>query len=343
MYNEQIKQAFIQKYTDSDKTKNLLLYIFRGISEIEEKYGVDFCAMSQPQAQEAFNAVTGIRVNGANAILMILKAYVRWCGTNGIPVSGAVQNLRIDVYDKLKCGYVSSPRHLLDTLDIVFPNPALNQIEYVYRSFFWLGFMGLQVSEAIQVTEKDLDFKDRRLVFFDDQNEDASTEAVLPIYPESITDLRMAVELTEFREERRTKGVWKPRASGHEILRGKVSKKTLEESINATFRPTISRAFKAALDGYEKRGEKVPEEFASKLTFKHVYMSGIFYREYKKEQAGSSPDFNGIVLRERRNAKETIFSRNYTERKLLNLLIREMEQDYENWKSVFGRQDGLQE
>lgn len=349
MYNEQIKRAFIQKYTKSDKTKRLLLHIFGGTQEIEEKYGTDFYAMNTEQAQEAFTLVTGIRVSGASAILMILKAYVRWCNANGYRVSDAVYELRIDVYDKLKDGYVSSPRHLRETLDAVFPNPALNQIEYIYRSFFWLGFMGLQVSEAIQVTEGDLDFRGMRLLFFEkrdkankDRNQDKTQtkdkpeEKLLPIYPESLADLRMAVELVELREERGAKGVWKQRAAGHEILRGKVSKLTLEEAVNTTFRPTISRAFKAAQDKREQDSSSIPRGASLQLTFKHAYMSGIFYRAYKEEQMGIPPSFDEIILMERRNAKVFKPSPNYTERKLLNILIRDMEQDYEHWKSVFG-------
>lgn len=346
MYNEQVKQAFIQKYTSSDKTRKLLLYIFGGAQEVEEKYGTDFYAMNVEQAQEVFNLVTGIRVSGASAILMILKAYVRWCSANGYQVSGAVHELHIDVFDKLRDGYVFSPKHLRETLDAVFPNPALNQIEYIYRSFFWLGFMGLQVSEAIQVTEDDFDFKSMRLLFFKNRSEEgrlskAKDEVVCEektpcIYYEALSDLRMAIELRELREERGAKGVWKPRAAGREILRGKVSRLTLEEAVSTTFRPTISRAFKAAQDRRERDSASVPREASLQLTFKHTYMSGIFYRTYQKEQRGIPPSFDEIVLMERRNAKEPSFSRNYTERKLLNILIRDMEQDYDNWKSVFG-------
>ncbi len=336
MYNEQIKNAFIAKYTKSAQTKTLLLHIFDRTMAVEEKYGVDFYAMNVEQAQEAFNCVSGIKVSGASTILMILKAYVRWCAANGYRASKAVQELRIDVYDKLRESYVASPRHLLYTLNAAFPNPEDNEIEYVYRSFLWLGFIGLQVCEAIRITPEDINLKELTLTCpIVKPKEPPETPRIFAIYPEAVPDLRKAVELKEFKEPRGKDGVKKPRASGNEILRGKESKRTLEEAIEATFRPTISRAFKAALDKYEKTGTAIPAELSLKITYKHVYLSGVFYRTYERERIGFPIRFDEIVLGERRNAKEPSFSRNYTERKLLNILIRNMEQDYENWKSVF--------
>lgn len=328
MYNEQVKAAFIQKYTSSDQTKKLLLHIFDGTKGIEEKYGKDFYAMNSEQAQEAFNCVSGIKVNGASAILMILKAYVRWCIANGYPASQAVQELRIDVYDKLRESYVASPEHLNRALRAAFPNPEKNEIEYIYRSFLWLGFMGLQTSEAIQVTADELDFSQMHLNY-------SGHKGYHLIYPEALPDLKKAIELKGFKEPRGKNGIERQRAPGREILRGKITKKPLEEVVDATFRPTISRAFKAALDKYESQGIEVPADLSLKLTFKHIYMSGIFYRTYERERMGIPPSFDEIVLWERRNAKEPSFSRNYTERKLLNILIRDMEKDYDNWKSVF--------
>lgn len=328
MYNEQVKLAFIDKYTESKQTEKLLRHIFDGTKDIEERYGKDFYEMDAEQAQEAFNYVSGIKVNGASSILMILKAYVRWCVANGYPATKAIQELRIDVHDKLRESYVASPEHLLKSLEKAFSNPDENEIEYIYRSFLWLGFMGLQASEAIQVTAEHIDFDTFHLKF-------PGHTAPYRIYPEAIPDLKKAIELKDFEEPRGKNGVKKPRAAGKEILRGKVSRRTLAEAVELTFRPTISRAFKAALDKYESQGAEIPVELSLKLTFKHVYMSGIFYRTYERERMGIPPNFSEIILKERRNAKASNFSRNYTERKLLNILIRDMEQDYDNWKSVF--------
>lgn len=326
MYNEQVKQAFVDKYTDSEKTRKLVLHLFDGTGEIEERYGIDFYAMNIEQAQEAFNCASGTKVNGAGALLKILRAYVRWCKANGYPVTDAISEVRIDVSDKIKDSYVMSPIHLRQSLNEAFPCPDENEIEYIYRSFLWLAFMGLQSSEAIRVKDSDLVFSESQLCFGGRKH---------VIYPESIPDLKKAVGLKEFKEPRGKNGVKKQRAVGHEILRGKVSKNTLEEAIELTFRPTISRAFRTALEKYEKEGLPVPHHLSLKLTYKHVYMSGIFYRMREEERIGILPHFDEIVILERRNSKESNFSRNYTERKLLNVLIRDMEKDYENWKRAF--------
>lgn len=328
MFNETVKSAFIEKYTESDRTKKLIRYIFEATGSIEEKYATDFYALDAEQAQEAFNSASGTRVNGASTILMLLKSYVRWCAANGYKVSEAVRSLRIDVYDKIRESYVASAEHLLESMNQAFPSPDKNEIEYVYRSFLWLGFIGLQASEAIQVTAEHIDLNAFVLHF-------PGHSAPYRIYSEAVSDLKKAISLKEFLEPRGQEGLKRLRAGGKEILRGKVSKRSLSEAVELTFRPTISRAFKAALERYESRGMEVPKRYSLKLTFKHVYMSGIFFRAYERERMGISPDFGAIVIHERRNAKESHFSTNYTERKLLNILIRDMEQDYDNWKSVF--------
>lgn len=335
MYNEKIKLGFIEKYTTSDQTKRLLLHIFDGTKDAEAKYGRDFYEMDVEQAQETYNNVAGIKVSGASAILMILKAYVRWCTANGLPTSDSVSRLHIDVRDKLKESHVASPQHLRYALDAAFPHPELNEIEYIYRSFLWLGFMGFQASEAIRVTKDDVHFQDCRIIFVELGEDGTAKEYSHLIYTEAMQDIRMAVQLTEFREPRGKNGIIKQRAHGDEILRGKVGQNSLEDAVDITFRPTISRAFREALDRYTSAGNEVPAQLSLKLTFKHVYMSGIFYRTYERERMGIPPSFDAIVMRERRNAKESKFSRNYTERKLLNILIHDMEQDYDNWKSVF--------
>lgn len=326
MYNEQLKLAFIDKYTDKEKTAKLVQHLFNGTEEIEKRYNLDFYAMNREQAQEAFNYASGTKVNGAGALLKILQAYVRWCKANGYPVTDAISEVQIDVSDKIRDSYVMSPLHLKQSLDEAFPHPEENEIEYVYRSFLWLAFMGLQSSEAIKVTDTDLDFSESRLSY---------GGRIHPIYFESILDLKKAVTLKEFKEPRGKNGVRKQRAVGHEILRGKVTQKTLEEAVEQTFRPTISRAFRTAFDKYVKECKVVPSHLSLKLTYKHVYMSGIFYRMRDRERIGFRPNFDEIVMIERRNSKESNFSRNYTERKLLNILIRDMEKDYENWKRAF--------
>lgn len=328
MFNEQVKRAFIEKYTNSEHTKKLLLYIFDSTEDTEEKYGVDIYAMNTEQVQETFNSVTGIKVRGVKTILMIFKAYVRWCVASGYPATNAVSELRIDVHDKINEEYVSSPLHLKRTLDAAFPHPEENEIEYIYRSFLWLGFTGLQVSEAIRVTDDELDFETDRLHFPD-------CKEPYRIYSESKPDLIKAVRLTTFREPRGKSGVVKQRAAGHEILRGKEGGKCLEKAIYATFRPTISRAFKEALERHENQNDEVSGRLSLGLTFRHAYMSGIFYRILERERAGVPVRFDQIIIKERRNAKEPAFSGNYTERKLMNDLIRDLEVDYANWKCAF--------
>lgn len=327
MYNEHTKLSFIEDYSQSVQSRALLRQIFNGIEFIEQKYNVDFCSMDSSQAQEAYSRISGMRARSAGSYLAMLRSYVKWCRARGYLTSDAVYGLRIDFYEKIREKMVASPAHLKLALDAAFPNPARNEIEYIYRSFLWLAYMGFMDIEAVRVRCDEI-FLAKHIIRFSGNTEDYH------IYMEAEHDLSKACSLREFKEPRGKDGVYKQRAVGDLLLRGKVTANTMEESISKTFRPTITRAFKNAVNAYEAQGSQVPKHLSLGLTYNSIYLSGIFYRAYERERMGIPPRFDAIVIRERSYAPASNYSRNYTLNKQLNSMINDMEKDYLNWKSV---------
>lgn len=324
MFNPQLKEAFMRKYTTSGNTQKLLLYIFRKTGEVESKYGIDFCRMNVPQTKEAFDNASGVKTNGAGAVLKILKMYINWCTANGLWATDAIQFVRIDGYEKLRNSHLASPHHLAVSLDAAFPHPEENEIEYIYRSFLWLGYIGLQDTEAIRVTASNLNFDTMKLTF-------PKHREPYEFYTDSKPDLLKAAYLTSFTESRCRGHRIAQRAEGNEILRGKPSKKSMEERLESTFRPFICRAFKAAAEHPIEQEEKP----SLKLNYKSVYASGLFYRTYERERRGVSPKFDEIIMKERRMSREEYSQQTPAERNYFDELIRNTRKDYENWRSVF--------
>lgn len=336
MYNEDVKQSFIADYGRSDKSRVFLRYIFRGIKSIEEQYGVDFYAMNEQQAQEALNNISGTRVTTAGTCIILLRSYVKWCRAKGYAVSNAVSSLRIDLYDRVKETTVASPYHLKLSLDAAFPHPEKSESRYIYRTFLWLAYMGFTDEEAIHITDKEVLF-DKRVICREGEN------VFHRIYPESELDIKKACDMKEMLEDRGKDGFRKKRADGNYILRGRAndySENSMEELLEKTLRPIVSRSFKKAAKAFETNDQQIPSELSLKLSYKTVFLSGVFYRAYERERIGIAsripftPRFDEIVLKDRTNAPDEKFYRNYTRAKWINPLVKQMEADYENWKSV---------
>ena len=327
MYNDELKNEFLAEFENSPSTLKLLKNVFIALEQSEERAGTDFCLFTIEQVQQIVPFIVGVRQDSAEVILSYLRKYVRWCAARGLDVSNALDEFKLDLSQKVRSCYVKSPEHLKFVLDHVFVNLLDNDIEYIYRSYLWLAYMGIEERDVALVTMHDLDFEKMKLTFQNTQ---------MQLYAESLDDLRSACNLTEFHEVKGTTMRLRPRAAGHQILRGKVSKKTLSQSIETTFRQTVSKYFIRARD-MQLTQAYVPRDLLSvNLSYKRIYLSGIFYRAYEQEKLGHSPDFDSLALAKyERNKQGYNHSRVWTDKLAKYALSKGFSDDYESWKRAF--------
>lgn len=328
MYNEERKREFLETKRLAGNSMGIMLNLFKRVAEHERACGCDFAEMSEAQMSKAVSDVSGLSRKTIYAAESALRDYVRWCASKGY-IEETVKDVKADVSERIRQSMVCSPDDLLSTLNAVFPEPEINGINYIYRSYLWLAFSGLEEQEAIRVEPEHLFFDEMKILKL------YGNFSEYVIYPESVNDLKKASSMMQICENRGKKGislVWKDRASGNQILRGKATDKPIEEVLVSSVRPLVSRAF-------AKAAKNAAEGIRFNLSYRRAYMSGIFYREYMGELEGIRPNFSKYAYLDfcNRNQKDGYkLKRGYTEEHVLSILRKSYEEDYLRWKEAFG-------
>lgn len=319
MYNENQKRAFIESHTNSDKTMAKIVQIFSWFEPYEEDWGLDLSQQSAEKLQPVVNELTGVRSKSTELILIILKEYVKWCGRSGYEVSKGIFDVRINTIDKIQNQMVASPLHLKAKLDEFFEPVDEETIDITYRVFLWMAFAGLDDKDAIRVTADCVDLKNLRINF-----EGHSYE----IYKECIQDFEKSCNLTDFQYKHPNYITRRDRAGGNLIMRG-IRTPTVDLK---TIRPVINKKFSVGDTGETSGRQK------SRISYKRIYLSGIFYRAYERERAGLPVDFSEFVARSierKEKTKKYTVTKTRTLATIANTIEREYLADYEKWKCAF--------
>lgn len=330
MYNEEQKRRFInERYQDGNT--DYATKFFQRIGKYEEEYNCDVAAMAQGTADTVFSKVCGAGKSSIAHNRSVLRAYLKWCQENGIATVVDAKALKVDVSERFQNEYVCSPSHLKHTIAYLFANPDDAEFLYVLRSYLWLAFMGLDSSEAIQVTGHDLDFKKMILTL------DHSAWRKYPIYDESVKDLHMASSLTSFRSPApHGSFVQRERAPGDLILRRSPRKNGSQDIGMLDLRNKYSKIAKDARDTAVKEGLNLPG-ISLNVTYETVYESGIFYRTFVDEQKGISPNFEKHVAIdfERRTGKKPLSEMSFNDARAQYELRGAYTDKYLRWKQTF--------
>lgn len=324
MYNEMQKKAFIDSRPSTEKnaTKKLIAQIFGWFEPHETDWGMDLSLQTAEVLQPIVNSLAGLRYKSTELVLILLKEYVKWSRDNGYDVSDGIFNVSIDTIDKVKNQMVSSPAHLKtildkrpvkigdETVECGFDTPDKETIDITYRVFLWMAFAGLEDKDAIRVTAENVDLKKLRINF---------EGHIYTIYKESKEDFEKACKLTDFLYEHPNYVTRRDRVEGDTIMRGfRSSPVDL-----LTIRPIINKRLYSG---------KTPTK--EKISYRRIYLSGIFYRAYEREQMGLPVDFSDVVAREMQG-KEYSQTKTRTLTTIANTFEREFLADYEKWKCAF--------
>lgn len=324
MYNEKVKMEFLASYTKKS-TSAFITQIFNWFEPYEKMWGMDLSQQATEILQPIVNELTGVREKSTELVIIILKEYVKWCGRNGYEVSKGIFDVRINTIDKIQNQMVASPLHLKAILDDEksnFDSLEKETVDITYRVFLWMAFAGLEDKDAVRVTSKDVDFDNLRINF-----EGHSYE----IYKECKEDFEKACKLTMFNYEHPHYVTRRQRADGNVIMRGFRSP-TVDLK---TIRPIINKKFSEDNDTEEK---KEANRQKSGISYKRIYLSGIFYRAYEQERAGLPVDFSNIIALEiarKEKTKKYTTTKTRTLATISNRMKRDYLADYEKWKCAF--------
>lgn len=281
MYNEELKERFLLRYTNVSRWK-MGKYLFEALEKYENAWGADICTRSTEELQRVVNEISGMRENSIHSRLSILKDYFRWCIENGVPGAGdgifAVDSIDLS---KIKRMTVANPMHLQAYLDCIYEDESEGTMDCVYRCYFWLAYSGIPEDEIINLRISNVNFINMSVDY------DATS---YPIYREGIPAFRNCAELKSFKINHPNYTTYKDRVNGDQLMRG--LKKTTSIS---TIRSVVSR--RQGNRNMWKGKDKDNKEMNLVLSYPRLQLSGLFYRQYEYERAGGKVDFMDAAIK----------------------------------------------
>ena len=326
MYNEATKRAFIRDYTDSEATARAIVRLFDIIETYEEEWGADVCTRSAEQLQPMINQILGLRSKSKWTGMLVLRDYVRRRILEKFPgACDGMMHVSLLGLERLKQQMVSSPLHLQRYLDEVFEPEAEQTFDDTYRCLLWMAYAGASDKDAVDVRSRDVNL--------DNLSIDIGKETI-PIYREALPAFRNVVTLGSFRYKhgRYNNPIYRARVPGDQILRGVKSTSSL-----LPIRTAIAKRMAEATKDPEDRRFPRSKELGyteQRLTYKRVWLSGLFYRTYEEERLGIPPDFSKQAFAEI-DAIGLSQERSKRRGSMANERAAYYKEDYQRWKLAF--------
>jgi hypothetical protein len=203
----------------------------------------------------------------------------------------------------------------------IFDNEEELTYDIVLRCYCWLGFMGVREDRVEHILSKDVDLKKLKVVV------DGKDYGIYLVYNDddvicnASTCFQKCKDMDAFRyfHPLYNEIIWRQRVDGPQLLRGIKSGPRCDR-----LRETLSRANAKAI----KEGRT-----QLRLTYKRLWLCGLFYSTYLKELQGETIDFRNIAIAilENRNEKNDESRKSWIAHNTV-----EFKRDYISWKELYG-------
>lgn len=281
MYNEELKQRFINSFTKNSHRITNLIAMFNAIEPFERAWGADICTKSDEEVKPAVEKVTGLRTTTKIGRMILLKEYAKWCMKEGI--EGACDGLLkigTEGFDSIglenvRLQTVANPLHLQRYLDTVFDKEEKKTVDNVYRCFLWLAYMGISEDDIIGLKCRDVNL-DRMIV------DCGGVRA--PIYREALDAFQNCVRLDHFvyyHPNYPDKPQYKAREPREFLLCGNKGLPSFKSITTVCARKRFDPSGKLRTEMH--------------INFSRAQLSGIFFRMSERERAGDIIDFLDIA------------------------------------------------
>lgn len=317
MYNEELKTRFIREYTKSLSRADTCTQAFAAIAPFEERWGADLCTRSAAELEPVIEQLVGFRVRSRWQRVIVFQKYVKWCLVNNIPGScDGMLHVVCAGLDKIRVQMVSNPLQLQNYLNVICDPESERTTDNIYRCFYWLAYSGMDEHDIMKVKCSDVDFDNMVVRYGEEEYE---------ICREAIPAFRNAAMLTEFVYKHPNyppdKTVIRNRAVGDTLIRGIRSVTSL-----AALKVILSR----------KSKEFVEDGSTDKqLSYYRVWLSGLFYRMKRREEAGIPVDFSGAASKFMAGKTYKLDTGRNTPEAKKRAVTNDYLQDYERWKAAF--------
>lgn len=321
MYNEEMKQRFIESEIKTESRKKIANECFTATQKYEEQLDADICTFSLDDLNLVLSQIIGVRRSSEATRMTVLKLYTKWCMSINYPnVSDAILHAVPDTTERFATQYVSGPQHLKSILNAAFGSDESDSVDCIYKGFFWLGFIGVPEDVVTNVSIYDVDLSNHVIA----HNNGVTTDEY-PICNEAFPVIKKLAEMNSFEvihplyPDKRS---FRPRYNSTQLLRGLSKDKSLRDLKRLSF------------DKMKECEHPLLKKY--RISYNRVYISGVFYRTWcaEKETADIPERYRipvdfGDFIRELPGSEG--ISRRYFSMKKKN-----MKDDYEKWKQIYG-------
>lgn len=324
MYNEKLKERFINECIQKEGRRKAAITMFNVLEPYEREWDSDICTKTKDEVYPVVGKIVGLRKTSASLRVSILHLYAKWCVDNNI--DGA----RLDLLElnndfgleKIKHQMVANPMHLQRYLDLVFEPVSEGTINCIYRCYYWLAYSGMSEEDALNVKTSDVDLENMQVIFNDRK---------YPIYREAVPAMRNCIELTNCKIIFPNRESYMDRVNTDNLLRGLVTGN--QRPMPDLFRWRMSKKNRE-LQAMIKEG-KVNQSMDLKLSFYKVWLSGVFYRTYEGERSGIPVDFMSIAADRMEGKEYKLDSCRRLPISKQKELAKDYLDDYERWKEAY--------
>ena len=308
MYNSEQKEKFISKFAESEYTKTIKR-VFDAITVLEEEWNADICTKTSAEIEDQLHRVVGMRSSSQDTTIAILNKYIRWCKETDAPFvnrdSSEIRNIRSN---KIKMLMFKDAEHLESTMNHYFAPVFESRMDNICRCYFWLAYVGISAVEAVSVTVDNLDPWNNTLTL---------NGKTYKLPKESIPVFKFLCSAKIFVIDCGHCDGVSERAGGNLLLRG-LAKRGANPS------PDVIQNM--ALRKIKKSGQLLDDN--TKISYKNVWLSGMFYRIYCNEQVTGEIDLSEL-LEAHFKGKDGVLNKTYSAAK------RDYSIDYQRWKEAF--------
>lgn len=314
MYNEEQKRRFMSDTIFNEYSLKNAEAVFNAIAPFEEQWGADICTREAGEIQPVLDHLAGLRARAATTRIAVIKKYMKWCRMQYIPdAKPSYKDFKAPSANKMREITVPNPVKLQEYLDALFTPEKEQNVENIYRCYYWLAYAGVMESDVLKVKCEDVHLDSMKVKYDGSEFE---------IYSEGLAAFDIAANETAFIYEHPLytddkRSLKRDRFHSNDLLRG--------------FRgPPNARTFRVEISS--RQADAIKEGRTDlKLSYYRVWLSGVFFRQRQREIMGYTPNFA-------HEANEITRGREYsqltTEEKQKRLET-EFLKDYERWKSAW--------
>lgn len=173
MYNEEIKEAFLQYLIDeegfTEETVHVFRFVFYKSYDVEDILQKDMYDFNTSELKQVLLNANKSTMNSVRAFASMMKKYIDWAIRTGLTNSNINPMDMFTTKDYEECIDKSKKLFISESELISIENKLVNYQDKVVLRLAFEGINGYEVSEMLNLKKHDVDFKNKQLKLYDNK------------------------------------------------------------------------------------------------------------------------------------------------------------------------------